>query len=95
MSIKSIKAGAAVIVASTALAAGLAAAPANAAVPGDVCNLLGPAAVNVPLGTSYWLAAGDGFRIVSYADGNRYYGHGNGKPDGYITRTAINQATCH
>jgi ABC-type sugar transport system substrate-binding protein len=94
MSIKKIKASAAILATSTALAAGLAPAPASAAVPGDLCNLAVSALVVSSAG-NYWLSAGAGFRVLDYASGDRYYGRGNGQAEGYIQRSAINQATCH
>lgn len=94
MNISSIKTGAAVLVTTTAVAMGLAVSSATAATPGQVCNTIAAVTVSVPLGTNYTLPAGAGFRIVDYASGDRYYGHGNGKADGYIPRSVINQSTC-
>jgi hypothetical protein len=72
---------------------------AGAANPGEVCNLNRTEYVTrTPSESSeilYMLFSGAGFRIVEYAGPNYYYGHGNGKANGYIERSSINQSSCH
>lgn len=47
---------------------------------------------------SYSIPGGHAFRVLGYAGANMtvplYYGRGNGKPNGYLPRMYINQATC-
>jgi len=68
---------------------------------GQVCNVdVGWPGVEVWANTSftavlYYVGSGDGFRIVAYGANNTYYGHGNGKADGYLGRDYINQSSCH
>lgn len=68
---------------------------------GQVCNILSYWIAAEVWSTSsggstlYYVFSGDGFRIVSYAANNMYYGHGNGKANGYLNRDAINQSSCH
>lgn len=88
----------------TAVAAGAAVMPAasQAAQPGDLCwtHWWMPVAhlqvLNWPGGDSmYALAPGGAFRVLGYGHQHTYYGHGNGKPNGYLVdRDAIDQATC-
>jgi hypothetical protein len=88
----------------TSMAAAAVALPsaAQAAQPGDLCSFDpqygNEFAVNAGDGASYplyYLPVNAGFRIVSYANYNTYYGHGNGMPDGYVYRAFIRQASCH
>ncbi|WP_210495748.1 hypothetical protein [Patulibacter sp. SYSU D01012] len=83
-------------------AAGIGVASASIlASPGDVCavrTVAGqePWVYTTPARTDlkYILSPGDGFRIVAYGTANTYYGHGNGKGDGYIDRSFIRQESC-
>lgn len=87
----------------SAAVAGAAVMPASgqAAEPGQVCNVdVGWPGVEVFVtptggGILYHVFSGDGFRIVSYGANNTYYGHGNGKANGYLWRDVINQSSCH
>jgi hypothetical protein len=84
--------GRTVAVALAVAALGLPAA-AQAASPGQICNTNDFAWVRVA-DSGYILLPGDGFRIVAYA-GEEYFGHGNGRPDGFMHRSLINQSSCH
>lgn len=91
----------------SAAVAGAAVMPASgqAAQPGDLCIIepagggYGPVYKNAsglpgdPV--LYWLYWGDYFRVVSYGAYDTYYGHGTGKPNGYVDRYEINQASCY
>ena len=87
-----------------AAVAGAAVMPAagQAAEPGQVCNL-GPGWPGIEVRSTssgpgviyYHMYSGEGFRIVAYGANNTYYGHGNGKRDGYLWRDVINQSSCH
>lgn|SRR5690242_3027088 len=92
----------------TAVAAGAAVVPAASsagdvgimASPGQVCNVYAnyyPVYGNltyIPGSFLYYLNPGDGVRILGYA-GDYYRGRGNGKPEGYFHRSAVNQSSCH
>lgn len=83
---------AATVAAATALALP---AASQAASPGDLCKLLYPAQIAPVLGASYWLPAGSNVRIVDYSGASYYLAHGEGKQDGQLLRSAVNQSTCH
>lgn len=83
-----------------ALSAGLlgAAGPAQAASPGQLCQVGNPSGAPVSFtqagGTGvYFLSFGAFFRIEAY-NGNYYRGHGTNLPTGNILRSDINQGTC-
>jgi hypothetical protein len=69
--------------------------PAN---PGEVCETNATTAVfRSQTGTEvlYVVAAGTPMRIEAYAGPEEYYGHAQGKANGYFYRYLINQSTCH
>jgi hypothetical protein len=69
--------------------------PAN---PGEVCNTNATTAVfRSQTGTEvlYVVAAGTPMRIEAYAGPEEYYGHAQGKANGYFYRYLIDQSTCH
>ncbi len=89
----------------TAVAAGAMVAPASShgAQPGDLCwvHTWAPASIRLVMddpagntGGAYYIAPGGAFRVLAYGAWDTYYGRGNGMPNGYLIRGAINQATC-
>ena len=79
-------------------------ATAQAATPGQQCQLwpAGGGAAGVYPTTNtlpdqpalYALATNDWFRNVAYGANDTYYGHGAGKPNGYLDRWNVVQSTC-
>lgn len=70
---------------------------ASAATPGEACQIANTGylyPVSVPGGATYYLGYPSYFRVVAYGTSVTYWGHGNGLPDGYMSRSAVNQATC-
>lgn len=71
---------------------------AQAANPGEVCNTNATTVVfknQTTLEISYIVEGGTPMRIEAYAGPEEYYGHAEGKPNGYFFRYLINQSSCH
>jgi hypothetical protein len=86
----------------TALTIGLLAfaGSAQAANPGDLCQIGNPAGADVAVTGGggvgfYHLNFGAYFRVEAYGDSTHYIGHGSGQATGRLDRSDINQATCH
>lgn len=74
---------------------------AEAAIPGDLCQIGNPNGADVAYSGGgggigfYHLNFGAYFRVDAYGDSTHYVGHGTSKPEGSLLRSDINQNTCH
>jgi hypothetical protein len=81
-----------------ALAVAMIALPsaAQAANPGEVCNTNSITVIDNSKGEIiYIVEGGTPMRIEAYAGPELYYGHAEGKANGYFLRSQINQSSCH